>query len=100
LLLGETLDATKAKDAGFVTQVLPAAEALPAAQAAAAKLARLPGKSVRVTKELLKRTRAKPIEDQIKAEATHFAAMLNEPAAKEAFSAFLEKRKPDFSKLA
>jgi len=25
--------------------------------------------------------------------------MLTEPAAKEAFSAFMEKRKPDFSKL-
>lgn len=99
LLLGETLDATKAKDAGFVTQVLPAAETLPVAQAAAAKLAKLPGKSVRVTKELLKRSRAKLIDEQIKTEAAHFAAMLNEPAAKEAFSAFLEKRKPDFSKI-
>jgi enoyl-CoA hydratase/carnithine racemase len=100
LLLGETLDAAKAKDVGFVTQVLPAAETLPAAQAAAIKLTRLPGKSVRVTKELLKRSRARLIDEQIKTEAAHFAAMLNEPAAKEAFSAFLGKRKPDFSKMA
>ena len=28
-----------------------------------------------------------------------FGRMLREPAAKEAFSAFMEKRKPDFSKI-
>jgi 1,4-dihydroxy-2-naphthoyl-CoA synthase len=28
-----------------------------------------------------------------------FARLLGEPAAREAFSAFMEKRKPDFSKL-
>jgi 1,4-dihydroxy-2-naphthoyl-CoA synthase len=32
-------------------------------------------------------------------EATSFGRMLKEPAAKEAFGAFMEKRKPDFSKL-
>ena len=32
-------------------------------------------------------------------EAASFGRMLREPAAKEAFSAFMEKRKPDFSKL-
>jgi hypothetical protein len=33
------------------------------------------------------------------AEGALFARMLGEPAAKEAFGAFMEKRKPDFSKL-
>jgi hypothetical protein len=32
-------------------------------------------------------------------EGGHFRAMLVEPAAKEAFTAFFEKRKPDFSRF-
>jgi enoyl-CoA hydratase/carnithine racemase len=32
-------------------------------------------------------------------EGALFARMLTEPAAREAFSAFMEKRRPDFAKL-
>jgi enoyl-CoA hydratase/carnithine racemase len=32
-------------------------------------------------------------------EGQDFGRMLREPAAKEAFGAFMEKRKPDFSKV-
>ena len=35
---------------------------------------------------------------QIAEEGASFARLLQEPAAKEAFTAFMEKRKPDFSK--
>jgi len=35
----------------------------------------------------------------MKEEGTVFGRMLTEPAAKEAFGAFMDKRKPDFSKL-
>ncbi len=31
-------------------------------------------------------------------ESTSFGRMLREPAAREAFTAFMEKRKPDFSR--
>jgi len=99
LLLGETFGPEKAKEAGIVTQVLPAAQTLAAAQQAAAKLAVLPGKSVRITKDLLKRVHRQHIAEQMRAESAHFRAMLNEPAAKEAFAAFMERRKPDFSKF-
>jgi 1,4-dihydroxy-2-naphthoyl-CoA synthase len=39
------------------------------------------------------------VQQQMNEEAASFGRMLHEPAAKEAFSAFMEKRKPDFSKL-
>lgn len=98
LLLGEPFDAAKAREAGFVTRIVPAAEAIEAGRDAARKLARLPAKSMRVTKALLKGAHVKAIEAQIREEGAHFREMLTEPAAREAFTAFMEKRKPDFSR--
>jgi enoyl-CoA hydratase/carnithine racemase len=100
LLLGEPFGADKARECGFVTQVLPAGEVLGAARKAAAKLAALPPKSIRTTKALLKRPHMKHIEEHIRAEAEAFRPMLGEPAAREAFAAFKERRKPDFSNCA
>jgi len=99
LLLGEPFGADKAAECGFVTQVLPANDVLSAARAACAKLAALPPKSVRITKALLKRPHLALIEEHIRAEADAFRPMLAEPAAREAFAAFKERRKPDFSKV-
>jgi enoyl-CoA hydratase/carnithine racemase len=99
LLLGEAFDAQKAYAAGFVTQVVPAAQVLDTARAAAQKLAALPAKSVRLTKALLKGGHAEAVRAQILAEGEHLRAMLAEPAAREAMAAFLEKRSPDFSKI-
>jgi enoyl-CoA hydratase/carnithine racemase len=97
LLLGEAFGADKAMAAGFVTRVVPAAETLDTAMQAAAKLAALPPRSVRITKELLKNSRRGAIDAQLRTEAEHFRRMLTEPAAREALAAFMEKRKPDFS---
>jgi enoyl-CoA hydratase/carnithine racemase len=97
LLLGESFDALAAREAGIVTRVLPAAETLGAAWAAAEKLARLPRKSVMLTRSLLRATHRDAIVRQLRAESAHFREMLNEPAAKEALSAFMAKRKPDFT---
>jgi len=97
LLLGEPFGAAKAKETGFVTEVVPADQLLATAEKAASKLAALPGKSVRTTKALLKGTHAALIARQMQQEGAHFRAMLGEPAAREAFSAFFAKRKPDFS---
>ena len=98
LLLGEPFDAQKALQAGFVTRVVPSAETLDVAFAAAQKLCALPEKSVRVTRALLRDAHREAIARRIELEGEHFRAMLGEPAAREAFAAFLEKRKPDFSR--
>lgn len=99
LLLGEAFDARKAYEAGFVTKVVPAKQALDAAREGAQKIAALPAKSVRVTKALLKSAHSAAVRNQMRVESEHFRAMLGEPAAREALSAFLEKRAADFSKV-
>ncbi len=97
LLLGEPFDANAAREAGFVTRVLPAAESLDAAWDAARKLAQLPPAALRATRALLKRAHRGALEAQLASEGAEFGRLLREPAAREAFAAFLEKRPPDFT---
>ena len=94
LLLGEPFDARAAHEAGFVTRVVPADDALEAGWAGAEKLARLPARAIQLTRSLLKSAHREAIERQLHTEGAHFRAMLGEPAAREALAAFLEKRKP------
>ena len=97
LLLGEPFDAAHAHAAGIVTRVVPADQAEASAHAAAVRLAALPPASLATTKALMKRTHAGAIAAQLEAEGAHFRRMLTEPAAREAFAAFMEKRAPDFT---
>ena len=99
LLLGEPFGAEEAREMGLVNKVLPAAETIGYALAQAAKLARLPAASLRVTKRLMKQGLGDAVAQQMRDEGAEFRAMLTAPAAREAFSAFLEKRKPDFTRL-
>jgi enoyl-CoA hydratase/carnithine racemase len=94
LLLGEPFGPEKALAAGFVTRVVPAADALDTARKAAARLVSLPEKSVRLTKALMKSAHAKAIASQLLVEGEHFRTLLGEPAAREALAAFMQKRKP------
>jgi enoyl-CoA hydratase/carnithine racemase len=99
LLLGEPFDAATAREIGFVTEVVAPGELMSAASSVARKLAALPPSSVRITKELMKRSLREGIDAQMAEELEHFAERLDSPEAKEAFSAFLEKRRPDFGRL-
>ncbi|MES2015245.1 MAG: enoyl-CoA hydratase [Pseudomonadota bacterium] len=97
LLLGETFLALEAYQMGLLSKVLPAAELMPFVQGQLAKLVALPAASIRATKALMKRAKNGPINDAMTAENALFGAMLVAPEAKEAFTAFFQKRKPDFS---
>ena len=99
LLLGEPFMAEAALEAGLVNRVLPPTEANGYAQAQARKLAAKPLSSLVETKRLMKKGQAAQIMAQMGEEGASFGRMLREPAAREAFGAFMEKRKPDFSKL-
>lgn len=99
LLLGEPFDAAKAREAGIVNEVLAPDLVLTAAEQAAHKLAAKPPAAVRVTKRLLKARMRAMTEAALAEELREFLERLVSPEAKEAFAAFLEKRKPDFSKF-
>jgi enoyl-CoA hydratase/carnithine racemase len=99
LLLGEAFGAQEALEMRIVARVLPVAELLPFAQQQAAKLVALPAASIRATKALMKRARQQALDDTLVVEGKQFFAMLQGAEAKEAFTAFFEKRKPDFSKF-
>jgi len=99
LMLGEAFSAQEACSMGFVNKVLPSAEVLAFAQAQAAKLVALPTSSLRATKRLMKGKQIAAVEAKIKEESVLFSEMLLSKEAKEAFTAFFEKRKPDFTKF-
>jgi enoyl-CoA hydratase/carnithine racemase len=99
LLLGQPFDAQKAYEAGIVTEVVPQEALLQAAEKAAAALAALPPESIRLTKQLMKARHAKTVAEVISEEGRIFRERLGSAEAKEALSAFMEKRKPDFSRF-
>ncbi|WP_404992520.1 enoyl-CoA hydratase [Cupriavidus pauculus] len=99
LLLGEAFSAQEAHAMGLVTKVLPAAELADHVRQQAAKLAALPASSLRETKRLMKGDDTPAVEKKMAEEGEVFRRMLLAAEAKEAFTAFFEKRKPDFSKF-
>jgi enoyl-CoA hydratase/carnithine racemase len=99
LMLGEVFSAQRALDVGIVNAVLPDGQALDHARERCRKLTAQPAASLRLTKQLMKRAQQAMIRDTMGAEAEVFKQRLVSPEAKEAFAAFFEKRKPDFSKF-
>jgi enoyl-CoA hydratase/carnithine racemase len=99
LLLGEPFMAEAALEVGLVNRVLPPTEANDYAQSVAKKLAAKPLSSLVETKRLMKKGQGELVLKTIAEEGESFGRMLREPAAKEAFGAFMERRKPDFSRL-
>lgn len=100
LLLGEAFSAQEAQEMGFVSRVLPAADLIAFAQGQAAKLVALPASSLRTTKRLMKGGQVEAVQQRMLEENQHFGEMLGANEAKEAFTAFFEKRRPDFSRFA
>jgi enoyl-CoA hydratase/carnithine racemase len=99
LLLGEPFMAEAALEVGLVNRIVPPTEANGLAQAQARKLAAKPPSALMEAKRLMKKGQMQQVLDVIDDEAKNFGRMMAEPAAREAFGAFLEKRKPDFSKV-
>src|SRR5215217_3575802 len=99
LLLGEPFTGAEAVEAGIASAVLPAPEVVSHARRIAERFNALPPGAVRETKRLMRRARNAAVLETIGVEGGVFAQRLQSPEAKEAFSAFFQKRKPDFSKF-
>lgn len=99
LLMGEPFMAEAALEVGLVNRIVPPTEVNALAQAQARKLAAKPLTSLIETKRLMKKGQAAQVAQQMTEEGVSFGRMLREPAAREAFGAFMEKRKPDFSQV-
>ncbi len=100
LLLGDMFDAATAHRMGIVNAVCPKDALAAKLDQVAAALAAKPPASLRITKQLLKgagyETELIARQDE---ELVHFGRQLVSPEAREAMTAFMEKRKPDFSKF-
>ena len=94
LLMGEPFLVEAALEMGLISRVLPPTEVNAYAQQQARKMAAKPLSSLMETKRLLKAAHIPAVLARIQEEAVSFGRMLKEPAAIEAFSAFLDKRKP------
>jgi enoyl-CoA hydratase/carnithine racemase len=99
LLLGDPFSPQDAVDAGIANAVLPAGEVVNHARRMAERFNTLPPGAVRETKKLLRRSSSDDVLKTIAIEGELFAQRLRSPEAMEAFQAFFQKRKPDFSKF-
>jgi enoyl-CoA hydratase/carnithine racemase len=99
LLLGEPFGADEALRMGLVCAVLPADAVVGHARLQADKLVALPAAAVRATKRLMKHSRTEAIESRMLLEGEEFRERLKSPEAREAFAAFFERRRPDFSRF-
>lgn len=99
LLLGDPFTAETAREFGIVNQVVSDGEAVKVAWEKAEQLAAKPPQSLRTSKALMKRHQARAVQDAMEAEGEKFIPLVAGAEAKEALTAFLEKRKPDFSKF-
>jgi enoyl-CoA hydratase/carnithine racemase len=98
LLLGEPFSAETALEMGLINRIVPPTEANALAQRQALKLVAKPLSALLETKRLMKKGNAGMVAERMAEEGASFGRMLQEPAAREAFGAFMEKRKPDFSR--
>ncbi|OZC02014.1 enoyl-CoA hydratase [Rubricoccus marinus] len=97
LLLGETFGAETAREVGLINGV--EAEPLAVAMEKAHALAAKPPEAVRQSKALLRAPLRERVDAVMREEAELFIARLQSEEAQEAFTAFMEKRAPDFSRF-
>jgi enoyl-CoA hydratase/carnithine racemase len=98
LMFGEPFTAQQALEYGIVSRLCQSDELMERALAAARSLAAKPREALRATKRLMRRP-VEPLSQRVLAEGELFSRGLESPAAKEAMSAFFEKRAPNFQQF-
>jgi enoyl-CoA hydratase/carnithine racemase len=96
ILLGSRFDAKRAAELGLVTRVVSDQELLDTATDIARKLAEKAPAALQACKRLMRASTRELLERAVKLENEEFSVRVRSAEAKEAFTAFLEKRKPNF----
>ncbi|MDP3225802.1 MAG: enoyl-CoA hydratase [Rubrivivax sp.] len=99
LLMGDPFTPEQAVECGIANAVLPASEVVNHARRMAERFNALPPGAVREAKQLMRGPQQEELLKTIATEGALFAKRLKSPEAMEAFQAFFQKRKPDFSKF-
>jgi enoyl-CoA hydratase/carnithine racemase len=93
ILLGAPFDARHAADLGLVTRVVPDQASLPTATETARLLAAKPAGALQASKRLMRRAVREQVKAAMKAENEEFSRQVRSDDAREALTAFLEKRR-------
>jgi enoyl-CoA hydratase/carnithine racemase len=97
ICLGEPFSAERALQAGLINAIVPADQLEATALKAARRLAAKPRQALMTSRRLLRQNHER-ISAIIDEEAKAYQSLMTSPEAREAFTAFLEKRAPDFAK--
>jgi enoyl-CoA hydratase/carnithine racemase len=97
-LLGIPFSASRAAELGMVTRVVPGDAVLATALETAQALAEKPSDAMQASKKLLKRWSRQQTEEAVKVETREFVMHVRSDEAREAMNAFLQKRRPDFTR--
>ena len=96
LLVGDRIDAQKARRLGLINHVVPAAQLMDKAEEFARKIAANGPLAVRAIKQGVMRTSGLPLEEGYKIENEIARGVFSSEDAREGPRAFIEKRKPNF----
>ena len=99
LLLGAPLMAQRACELGLINAVVAPDSLFATASQVAQKLAEKPYGALLACKRLMKHANQAEVNRALREEVKEIKDRLDSPETKEALTAFLEKRKPDFSKF-
>ena len=96
VLTARLIDAAEAERAGIVSRVVPAADLLAVALAAAGTICGFSGPSVMMAKEAINRAYESPLSEGLSYERRLFHSLFGTEDKNEGMAAFLAKRKPEF----
>ena len=99
IMFGDAFGPQVAKECGFINDYFSDDQYQDKLIKKARRLAAQPASSIRLTKHMLKKHHAHDMVDALYYEGSEVRHSLKSPESKEAMSAFMEKRRPDFSQF-
>jgi enoyl-CoA hydratase len=94
-LMGEPIDAQRAKECHLVNRVVPHEELMATAEEVARKILRNPRVAVESAKQTILEVIGRPLDDQLRIECLYGYSTMGDPEIVERRNEFLEKRDAD-----